>query len=463
MTAPLAAVEHALTNAVAAWEDAVLAGPEAHGAVAVPPGWSGPAAEAARTAQRRLLERGGGIVDRARRLAAVLADVAGGTDLPLGPAEDARLTGALLAAARRGPGAAGAPVDGPAPRGVAHWWAGLDAVERGRLTDERPELVGGLDGIPAAERDRANRARLATARRDAQTEEAALDAARDRAGGFGDLQDLEAQLAAVRARLGRLAAVDAAAAGPGHELLDLDPASGRAAVAVGDVDRAGHVGVFVPGFTARAEDLPGRVAELDAVAGPDTAVVAWYDYAAPQWSGIADPARSVLGTRPATDAAGPLASFLTGVDAARPGHPVHLTAIGHSYGTLTVAEALPAARGVDDVVLLGSPGVTPAPARPGHVWAAEARGDPVADTGWFGTDPSSSPGVRGLATRAQSGPYGAVGDAAAGHRGLVGPRRLPAAGEHERRGRGGRRRRAPGRRRRGAHDGGRGPVARAPR
>jgi hypothetical protein len=52
-------------------------------------------------------------------------------------------------------------------------------------------------------------------------------------------------------------------------------------------------------------------------------------------------------------------------------------------------------------VLLGSPGVTPAPDRPGHVWVAEARGDPVADTGWFGADPSSSPGVHGLASRAQ--------------------------------------------------------------
>jgi alpha/beta hydrolase family protein len=424
VTGPLAEAAHSIGGAVAAWERAVFG--DSGRARGVPPGWCGPAAEAARSAERRLLERGGGLLDRARRLAAVLGDVAGAATLPLGPTEDARLTAALLAAARPGPAAAGAPLDGPAPTAVAHWWARLDAAERSRLTEERPELVGGLDGVPAADRDRANRRRLATARRDARAEEAALDAARGGVGGFGELQDLEGRLAAVRARLGRLAAVDAAAAGPGHDLLDLDPVSGRAAVAVGDVDHAGHVGVFVPGFTARPEDLPGRVGELDALAaraGPDTAVVAWYDYAAPQWSGIADPARTVLGTRPATDAAGRLASFLAGVDAARPGDPVHLTAIGHSYGTLTVAEALPAARGVDDVVLLGSPGVTPAPVRPGHVWVGEARGDPIADTGWFGPDPSSSPGVRVLATGAQPGTAGVRG-----HEAYLRPGSTSAAG-----------------------------------
>ena len=439
MTAPLTEVAAALGVAVAAWERAVLG--DARAVPGAPPGWSGPAAESARAAGIRLLERGGGILDRSRRLAAVLADVAATADPSPGPAQDARLTEALLAAARPGPAGPGAPVDGPAPTAVAHWWAGLDAAERGRLVAERPELVGGLDGVPATDRDRANRHRLAAARSEARAEEAALDVAREHADGFGDLQDLEGRLAAVRARLGRLAAVDAAVAGPGHDLLDLDPASGRAAVAVGDVDHAGHVGVFVPGFTARPEDLPGRVAELDALAArasPGTSVVAWYDYAAPQWSGIADPARSVLGTRPATDAAGRLTSFLTGMSAARPG-PVHLTAIGHSYGTLTVAQALPAAPAVDDVVLLGSPGVTPPPDRPGHVWVGEARGDPIADTGWFGADPSSTPGVHRLDTRGSHGHEGylrpgstsAAGVAAvvAGRPADVGEDRAPGVGD----------------------------------
>lgn len=416
MTDALAEVARSLGAATEAWERAVF-GP------GLPPGWSGPASEVARASWLRLVDRGGDVIDRAHRLVAVVADVADSAGLPLGPTQDARLAAALLTAGRPGPAPVGAPLDAPSPAGVAHWWAGLDDTERVRLTGERPELVGGLDGIPALDRDRANRLRLAAARREAQAQEAVLDAERDRAAGWGDRQDLEDRLDEVHARLGRLAAVGEAVATGGHALLDLDPATGRAAIATGDVDHAAHVGVFVPGFTARAEDLPERVAELEVLAaraGPGTAVVAWYDYVTPQWSGIGDPRRSVLGTRPASDAAGRLASFLTGVDVARPGGPAHLTAIGHSYGTLAVAQALPAARGVDDVVLLGSPGVTPWPVRPGHVWVGEARGDAIADTGWFGPDPSAVPGVRLLATGpqpARTTPSGATVPATAGSRG----------------------------------------------
>jgi hypothetical protein len=407
VTTPLAGVARDLTAAVAGWERAVFT-------VALPEGWSGEAADAARAGHARLVDRGAGLLDRARRLAAVLADAAVTATLPLDAAHDARLAGALVAAGAVGPGAVGAPVDGPAPAAVALWWTALGRDERDRLTVGRPDLVGALDGIPARDRDRANRLRLAAARRDGQAEEAALERARDHASGFADLQDVEGRLAEVRARLGRLAAVDEAAARPGHGLLALDPTSGRAAVATGDIDHARHVGVFVPGFTARAEDLPERVAELDAVAaraGPDAAMVAWYDYAAPQWAEVGDPARSVLGTGPASQGAGRLASFVAGLDAARPDGPAHVTALGHSYGSLTVAQALPVARGVDDVVLLGTPGVTPAPARPGHVWVAEARGDLVADAGWFGPDPNSSSTLRGMSTAPQPARTGASGTA----------------------------------------------------
>jgi hypothetical protein len=411
VTADLVAVAGALDTATQTWERAVFAG-------ALPTHWTGPAADAARASLARLVDRGGDLLDRARRLAAVVADVAAH---PLDPTQDARLTAALAAAGRPGPGAVGAPREGPEPAGVAHWWSGLDDDERARLTAQRPDLVGGLDGVPATDRDRANRQRLTAARDEAVAQEAALDAARDRASGFGDLQEIEVRLAEVHGRLGRLTAIEQAVdTGPGHALLDLDPTSGRAAVASGDVDHAAHIGVFVPGFTSRAEDLPERVPELDGLTGPDTAVIAWYDYAAPQWSEVADPARSVLGTGPASAAADRLASFLTGLDAARPGGPAHVTAVGHSYGTLTVAQALPAARGVDDVVLLGCPGVTPAPARPGHVWLGEARGDAVADTGWFGPDPSAAPGARMLATGpepARTTASGAVLPATAGVRG----------------------------------------------
>ncbi|MFC5066309.1 alpha/beta hydrolase, partial [Actinomycetospora atypica] len=284
----------------------------------------------------------------------------------------------------------------------------LGADERDRLVDGRPALVGGRDGLAAADRDRANRARLAAARRATEAEVAGLERRRGTATGFGDLQEVEARLAAVRGRLTRILAIDTALAGD-RALLAVDPESGRAAIAAGDVDRAAHVGVFVPGFTARAEDLPGRMRELEALTRPDTAVVAWYDYPAPQWSEVTDPARSVLTPRVAEDASARLRSFLTGLTAG------HVTAIGHSYGTVTVARGVLGAPTVDDVVLLGSPGVTPLPRQP--TWVAEARGDPVADAGWFGPDPNGVPGLRVLAT-----------DGSWGHRGYLEPGSTSAAG-----------------------------------
>ncbi|GLZ56122.1 alpha/beta hydrolase [Actinomycetospora sp. NBRC 106378] len=374
----LVPVAAALGTAVDGWERAVFA-------PRLPTTWQGEAADAARVQLGHLVDRGGGLLDRARRLTAVLADVAARE-----PFDDARLADALARAGRGEPVAVGPAADGPAPAVVAHWWAGLSEQERESLVVGRPELVGGLDGLPASARDRANRARLATTRDATEAELAELTRAREAVRGAGELQDVETRLAAVRARLGRILAVDAAAAD--RTLLALDPTSGRAAIGIGDVDGARHVGVFVPGFTARAEDLPARTAELAALTGPGVAAVAWYDYAAPQWPEVLDPSRSVLGARAATAASTRLTSFLDGVGA----RGAHVTAIGHSYGSLVVAQAAATSHTVDDVVLLGSPGVTPLPRQP--TWVGEARFDPVADTGWFGPDPNGLPGIHPIAT-----------------------------------------------------------------
>ena len=249
---------------------------------------------------------------------------------------------------------------------------------------------------------------LAGAREDARREE---QAARDRLVRTADPVELASigwELHEVRARLARLGAVAAALDAPGRALLDLevDPradagAGVRAAVARGDVDAAAHVGVFTAGFTTGVDELPGRLGELDALAaaaGPGTAAVAWYGYDAPQVHEVGDPDRSVLGRAPADEGAPRLASFLDGLDAARPGREAHVTAIGHSYGSVVTAAAVApgAAEGVDDVVYLGSPGVGEVPGRPpGHAWVVEAAGDPVADTAWFGPDPTGCRASRG--------------------------------------------------------------------
>ncbi|WP_345340657.1 alpha/beta hydrolase, partial [Actinomycetospora succinea] len=327
--------------------------------------------------------------------------------------------------------AAPATVPGLDPEAVARWWAGLDPDARAALERDRPALVGGLDGLPAAVRDRANRRVLATAQDQARAEETA---ARDRLARTRDpaeLARLGYELHEVRTRLARLAAVAAAVDRPGRALLDLeveprapDGEGVRAAVARGDVDTARHVGVFTPGFTTGVDELPRRLGELDALAdaaGPGTAAVAWYGYDAPQLSEVADPDRSVLGRAPAEDGGRRLASFLGGLDAART-DDAHVTAIGHSYGSVVTAAAVGQAGGVDDVVYLGSPGVGASPGRPpGHAWVVEAAGDPTADTAWFGPDPNRMPGVTGLSAREVALPDGRVLAESRGHLGYLTP------------------------------------------
>jgi len=319
-------------------------------------------------------------------------------------------------------GAAVLPPPGPPaldPNTVAAWWSGLDEPTRASLRTDRPDLVGGLDGIPARDRDAANRARLAIAREATEAERGALLASVAGAAGTPvGLAALGVRLTEVGRRLDRLIAVSDAAARPGRALLALDTSGGgvRAAVAQGDVDTARNVGVFTPGFTADVRDLDGRLADLGrvrALAGPDTAMVAWYDYDAPQWSGLADPNASVAAPGPARDGAVRLSRFFGGLDAVRD-DDAHVTAIGHSYGSLTTALAVEQSPGVDDAVYLGSPGLGGTP-RGARAWVGEAAGDPVADAGWFGPDPNRVPGVVGLSTREAVLPDGTVLDGSTGH------------------------------------------------
>lgn len=404
-------------------------------------GWSGPAADAAAAARARLLRRHAQLAGSAR---SVEAHVRRAADALLGgtPNEtaDGELAAALDATVPEPPAirpCLAGPPSGTDPRAVAAWWSGLDQDTRDDLIRHRPDLVGGLDGIPASARDRANRERLDAARAEADAENRGLVRELMRARWIGDLARVGRHAREVRARLDRLAAVDAALAGPDRELLVLedDPTTTRAAVASGDVDTAANVGVFTPGFTAGVADLSERLDELDGVrraAGPGTAMVAWYGYDAPKWDGVLDRDRSVLGEQSARIGAARLSRFLDGVDAARP-TPAHLTAIGHSYGSVTTAMATGdrstgGSDAAQDVVLLGSPGAGPRPTRPlGHEWVVEAAGDPVADAGWFGPDPNRMPGVVGLSAREVVQPDGRVLTGSHGHEQYLQPGSTSAA------------------------------------
>ena len=341
---------------------------------------------------------------------------------------------AALRTAPAGPVGVLAPPDEVGVADGAGWWAALSPAARRRVVAEHPEWIGNRDGILAAARDEANE-RLLTglaARLDAdlQAVQARYDALT--AAGPGPVEvawlaardDLLGELAELGRRRQVTEAVAAAAAGDERRLLllDLDRARPRAAVAVGDVDSADHVAVLTPGFgTTVGNDLPRAVATVAGVrdrsaalldGSGSVATVAWLGYDAPGVLGVSTAGAARRG-------GADLARFLDGVDAARGADP-HLTALGHSYGSLTTGYALQQAHGVDDAVLFGSPGIgtddvgdlhVPA----GHTAVVEAPWDPVADLGWFGDDPNRLDGVTGLSARDVSLPDGTAGEGSVLH------------------------------------------------
>lgn len=382
-------------------------------------------------AARELTDRVQQALRTAQHADTLLADAlrrAADTDDPL-PA--AGLAAAGHAGASRGRHRLLRPPGGT-PADAAAWWRSLTPEHQARVLARHPDWVGNLDGIPFAVRDQANRVLLDRYREEltAQREALLADADSWDADTAGVLIALDEKLAGLEAVERALAA----AAGRSLLLLDLTGAHQlKAAVAVGDVDDAAHVGVFVPGFTttvagslesyvASMEDLAARARTESNAHGDRGAVatVAWLGYEAPQWSDLPDVAgRFVTSDEVAQSGGRDLARFLLGVDAARDFPHPRLTVLGHSYGSTTAGFAMQAQTGLDSAVVFGSPGLgtdsvetlnVPA----GSLYRIEARLDPVADAGQFGVDPTHLRGMAGLS--AQAGGLGGVSyEASTGH------------------------------------------------
>ncbi|WP_433608627.1 alpha/beta hydrolase [Prescottella agglutinans] len=343
-----------------------------------------------------------------------------------------------------------APSAGASPADNRAWWDSLTPPQRQVLLETSPDMVGDRDGLPAEARHLANLARL-------PAERAALESARqvlmDRAStlsGFA-AQAARHELAGVTGRLADLDAVERAVLGhPDRRLLLLDARSGeqvRAAVAVGDPDTADHIAVTVPGMNAGVRASLGSMADeaaalrQEALAqlrarpgrGHETvAAVAWIGYDPPRTSGsVVDAARGGLAVAQrdrASVGACDLARFYDGLGVAHTGSDPHITAIGHSYGSVTTGLALrePGRRPVDDVVVYGSPGLVDvrSPADlglgPGHAYEMTADGDVIARLNRFGPGPLgggpyATDGFTHLGTDAADTPDGVRRDGAVGH------------------------------------------------
>ena len=309
-----------------------------------------------------------------------------------------RVGGGLDPLATGAMGRPGAPGSGASPAQVRAWWSGLGAAEREAVIASYPDVVGNADGLPADARDQANRVcldadldLLATKEDDGTlsvVERAALENARAAEQALGKAERyVDPTTGAV----------------PGGQLWMYDPRAfdgeGRVAIAVGDLDTATDVAVRVPGITNSAADAPALTQEAintyqAAVYDGDGSSVAsmmWMGYDAPD--AFYDSA-TLTETR-AEDGGGRFADSIDGLRASRPYDTAHLTAIGHSYGSTTVAHAAGDHHiDVDDVVLVGSPGAgggvdhaSDLGVGADHVWVGRNSEDVVAtlgDHGWVG-------------------------------------------------------------------------------
>lgn len=338
-----------------------------------------------------------------------------------------------------------APPTGPAD--ASAWFAALTEAEREWVIAAHPEWVGPRDGIPAWARDRANRALL-----DVFAEQLAAQARalRDAPIDLADsailaltLSTRRRQLAEIVAELDGLRAVKELLATPDgrqRQLLSLgtDGCVLTAAVTSGDLDAAGHVAVFVPGFQAdvagdiakyarqieAAADLADRLSRTHGDARPVVGIT-WLGYAAPAVRDVLIPGRSVAGWGPALAGAPRLGRLLAGLDAAgraaHPADPARLVLWGHSYGSVVTGLALRDAQvPIAGAVVFGSPGIAvdrvselhlPA----GQLYVHEALDDVVAATSRFAADPGLLREATQLSVAGQVLPDGSSGTTSYGH------------------------------------------------
>jgi Alpha/beta hydrolase len=277
------------------------------------------------------------------------------------------------------------PVD-PALRAV--WWYSLTPDEQAVVARDYFTDVSSTNGLPADVADKLNRLRL-------QAEVQKPDCPER-------LKDLWNHLTDPKDRAYR----------SDMYLLGYDNiGKGHVAVSFGNPDTAPNTAVYVPGTGSSLDGVSGdlnRALTLYASANsqnPDSAAsVYWLGYDAPGWSYPGPTTQSFA------DAGAPkLAAFVNSLAVNHHG-PGHVTVIGHSYGSTLVGDASAhAGMKADDVVFVGSPGVTVDKASqlgldPGHVWASKAKFDPVPEISastnplhWydghnirFGNDPTSS-------------------------------------------------------------------------
>ncbi|MFH8340641.1 alpha/beta hydrolase [Streptomyces sp. AM6-12] len=269
------------------------------------------------------------------------------------------------------------PLD-KSPADRKKWWDHLTQEQREEYLAVYPDMIGNLDGIPAAARNQAKRENIdlligKLSGKDDERSKIMLDG----------LKAIEDQLKHPDPKF------------PPMYLLGIgDTGNGRAIVSYGNPDTAKNVSAYVPGLGtaldtdfARNDLKRARDTARDAqFYNPSSASIVWLGYDAPQVSpseGVHN--ADVMSTHDARVGATAYNHFMAGISATNDHEDPHITAIGHSYGSLTVGQAAQRHGGIpgaDDIILVGSPGTGADKAEDlnvgrDHVFVGAADHDPV--------------------------------------------------------------------------------------
>lgn len=326
---------------------------------------------------------------------------------------------------------------------VGEEWRAFSPDRQRQMLRHAPGLIANLDGIPSAVRSPANLDRIQSERARLQDDSVRISQELHREFFGGRLSNTGAGQWYAERKLEDLDALDELfRTETCRRLLLMDMRSGErgfAAIAIGDPDTADHISVTIPGLNTNVKDsmrgMVGEATRLRAeamrqleLAGrkESVATIAWIGYDAPQVIGpgkfdIGRASFDVSRSSKAGIAADALGSFFHGLRAASVNDRVHITALGHSYGSLATSLALQrgASAAVDDVVFYGSPGVrakveSDLGIADRHVYVMKAEGDSIAGFGRFGGDPTRTEFHR-LSTAEGITPDGVKHERAFGH------------------------------------------------
>ncbi|MBD0742002.1 alpha/beta hydrolase [Streptomyces sp. CBMA152] len=265
------------------------------------------------------------------------------------------------------------------------WWTHLSPSQRDEYLALCPDIIGNLDGIPAVARDKANRDNLELL-----------------IGKLSGVDDgaAQAKLAGLRSIDEQLRAVPAPGVPPMYLLGIGDQGNGRAIVAFGNPDTSKNVSAYVPGFSTSLDESFARndidraraTAKGAGFYDPSSASIVWLGYDAPQFDAVKfleinkmAENFEVMGDHDAKVGASAYNQFMAGISTTHEPGDRHITAIGHSYGSLTVGLAAQQHGGIpgaDDIILVGSPGTEAKTADDlgvgrDHVYVGAAKNDIV--------------------------------------------------------------------------------------